>query len=366
MTTIVETRKFPPQGPSGIEDASWRIAAISLLAVRFIQGFIFWGGGSRRFIYAPDKLVPDGHWMANKLQSAMPGALLGTDHVISFLLTHFDLLYASLIIFSAGELVAGAMLMAGLLTRLAALASIGFSIVLMLMFGWQGATCIDEWTMAACNLAMGATLLLAGSGAYSLDNVLLGRNPVLAGRSWFRWLGGSLPLPMSDRVFRVFGLSVLALTIAFNVGTYNYYRGSVVTPFHKGPVDPAMHHVSLAGGAIHPDGRVQFHAYLDGGTPEAPSHIMEIILVQSADGAVVEHWNTNALAHLPAMALQNDYAYQQFKSGPYGIVAEVGAKATIDLPSLGRGIQSKGVYILKLFTVDGQVFTLPIGDGGAS
>jgi thiosulfate dehydrogenase [quinone] large subunit len=39
------------------------------------------------------------------------------------------------------------------------LVSIGLSIVLMLMFGWQGATCIDEWTMAASNLAMGATLI---------------------------------------------------------------------------------------------------------------------------------------------------------------------------------------------------------------
>jgi len=29
---------------------------------------------------------------------------------------------------------------------------------------------------------MGASLLLAGSGAYSLDNVLLHRNPALAGK----------------------------------------------------------------------------------------------------------------------------------------------------------------------------------------
>jgi len=45
--------------------------------------------------------------MANKFQSAMPGALLGTDHIIGFLLHHFYLLYASLILFSAAELVAG-------------------------------------------------------------------------------------------------------------------------------------------------------------------------------------------------------------------------------------------------------------------
>jgi hypothetical protein len=51
-------------------------------------------------------------WMANKFQSAMPGALLGTDHIMAFLLHHFDLLYVSLIIFSAGELIAGVFLVA--------------------------------------------------------------------------------------------------------------------------------------------------------------------------------------------------------------------------------------------------------------
>src|ERR1700722_8729841 len=190
---------------------NWRIAAIALLSIRFIQGFIYWGGGSRRFIYAPSKLDPSApSWMANKFQTAMPGALFGTDHLISFLLTHFYLLYASVILFSAAELVAGAMLIAGLLTRVAALFSIGFSVLLMTMFGWQGATCIDEWTMAACNLAMGATLVLGGSGAYSLDNVLLERHPRLADRAWFRWLAGSLPLPLTDTAFRNLGLAVLA------------------------------------------------------------------------------------------------------------------------------------------------------------
>src|SRR6202158_2687914 len=78
-----------------------RIVALALLSVRFIQGFIYWGGGSRRFIYAPSKLNPDAPtWMANKFQTAMPGALFGTDHVISFLLHHFWLLYPAVILFS--------------------------------------------------------------------------------------------------------------------------------------------------------------------------------------------------------------------------------------------------------------------------
>src|SRR5256886_2853793 len=195
-----------------------RIAALALLSIRFIQGFIYWGGGSRRFIYAPAKLDPNAaSWMANKFQSAMPGALLGTGHIMAFLLHHFYLLYASLILFSAAELFTGLFLMTGFLTRVAALVSIGLSVVLMLMFGWQGATCIDQWTMAACNLAIGATLMLGGSGAFSLDSALLARRPALAERGWFRWMSGALPLPMHSCTFQKIALAALATTGGFNV-----------------------------------------------------------------------------------------------------------------------------------------------------
>src|SRR5260370_31213179 len=159
--------------------------------------------------------------MANNFQSRTPGALLGTDPLTAFLLYPFWLLSPAVILFSGAELIAGAGLMAGLLTRLAAAVSVGFSIVLMLMFGWQGATCIDEWTMAACNLAMGATLALVGGGAYSLDNVLLQRDPRLVDRAWFRWFAGSLPLPLSGTAVRKRGLAVLAACLAFHVRTYS-------------------------------------------------------------------------------------------------------------------------------------------------
>jgi thiosulfate dehydrogenase [quinone] large subunit len=344
----------------------WRVAAIALLSVRVMQGFIYWGGGSRRFIYGPQKLNPDAPtWMANKFQTAMPGALLGTDHVIAFLLHHFWLLYPAVILFSGVELIAGAALMAGLMTRLAALVSAGLSIVLMLMFGWQGATCIDEWTMAACNLAMGATLMLAGSGAYSLDNLLLARNSGLADRTWFRWLAGSLPLPISDGAFRNLGLAVLAGVLAFNVGTYSYYRGSVVTPFHGGPVSPTRHHFTLSQGSLLPDGSVRFHIYLDGGTPEAPAHIMNAELIGS-DSQPVETWNTETLTHLPAGAIHNDFAYNVFKPGPYGLVAAMGATATITLPGSNAHSPAGGNVTLRVTDVNGHSFSLKLAGVGTS
>ena len=339
-----------------------RVAALALLSIRFIQGFIYWGGGSRRFIYAPAKLDPNAaSWMANKFQSAMPGALLGTDHIIAFLLHHFYLLYASLILFSAAELITGLFLMTGLLTRAAALVSIGLSIVLMLMFGWQGATCIDEWTMAACNLAIGATLMLGGSGAFSLDNALLARKPALARREWFRWMSGALPLPMQSGAFQKLALAVFAATVVFNVATYNYYRGSVITPFHGGPVSPGKHHLDLTNAVLLPDGAVRFHAYLDGGTPAAPSNVM-IAVLKSNDGSVLEQWDGTALSHLPTSAIANEFAYNRFAPGPFGLRAEMGAMATITLPATsGADAGSlRNAATLQLRTVNGHIFNVPV------
>src|ERR1700738_1281486 len=349
------------QAPTMTEaQRNWRIAAIALLSTRFIQGFIYWGGGSRRFIYAPSKLDPSEHvWSANNFKTAMGGALLGTDHLISFLLTHFYLLYAGVILFSAAELIVEAMLMTGLLTRLAALFSMGFSVLLMLMFGWQGATCIDEWTMAACNLARGASLLLAGSGAYSLDNVLLQRNPALAGKRWFRWAAGSLPLPQTDGGFRTLAWPVLSLVSIYNVDPDNYYRGSVLTPFHGGPVSPTKHHLTLSQAEVQPDGSVRFHVYLDAGTPEAPAHVVAAELLNNEKHPVAD-WNAAQLSRLPKTDFANDYAYNKFEPGPYGIRAKMGAAATVTLPVPASGT-SAGARYVQLTDVDGQTFSATLG-----
>ena len=334
----------------------WRTAALASLSVRVIQGFIYWGGGSRRFIYAPSKLNPDAPiWMANKFQTAMPGALFGTDHLISFMLHHFCLLYAGVILFSAAELIVGAMLMAGALTRVAALVSMGFSVLLMAMFGWQGATCIDEWTMAACSLAMGATLLLSGSGAYSIDNVLIRRNPTLAEKPWFRWMAGSLPLPLKDIAFRNLALAALGFVLVFDIGTYSYYRGSVVTPFHGGPVSPTKHHLTLSGARLLSDGSVRFHVYLDAGTPEAPVHVVAADLL-NANKQPVAHYGAAALSALPKAALVNDYAYNKLAPGPFGIRASMGAAAIVTLPPAGSGPTAEARFV-RLTDVDGRAFS---------
>lgn len=202
---------------------------------------------------------------------------------------------------------------------------------------------------------MGATLALAGSGAYSIDNVLLRRHPGLAERPWFRWLGGSLPLPLADRAFRNLGLATLAGVLAFNVGTYSYFRGSVVTPFHSGRVSPTSHHLTLSDASLLPDGSVRFRA-LDGGTADVPVHIMKAELL-GGQGQPLATWNTEALSRLPAGAFGNEFSYNTFKAGPYGIVAAMGAKAVITLPpAAGAALAPGELATLTISNVDGAIF----------
>ncbi|MBU2754210.1 quinol oxidase [Acidithiobacillus sp. CV18-2] len=339
----------------------WRIMAIGMLAVRFVQGWIYWGGGSRRFIYGPQKINPAGHWMAYKFQTAMPGAILGTSHLISFLLHHFVLLYAGVIIFSAVELVSGLMLISGFLTRLAALLTLGLSFTLMLLFGWQGATCIDEWTMAASNFGMGIALFLVGGGAYSIDNWLLKTKPALATKGWFRWLGGSEPLPLSDLAFKKLALTLFWIAVIFIVATYSYYRGSVITPFHGDPTGVKVHHVQMRNLQIAPDGSVTVHMYVNAGTASVPAHIISARLLNYA-GKVVEIWDGKQLSHLAAKEIDNDYAYQQIRPDPIlGLKAGLGAAATVHLPvsdSSGFLGTSAGPYQLQILTINGKTMSV--------
>jgi len=65
----------------------------------------------------------------------------------------------------------------------------------------------------------GATLMLSGSGAFSLDNALLARKPALAERGWFRWMSGALRCRCTAALSRKSRCAVFAATVVFNVAT---------------------------------------------------------------------------------------------------------------------------------------------------
>lgn len=351
---------MPPQNVSlkTDDELQWKIVGLVILTIRFVQGWIFWGGGSRRFIYDPTKLDPySPQWMANKFQSAMPGALLGMEHIVSFILQHFVLLYISILIFSLAELICGVGLLFGFFTRLAAFGTALISIILMLLFGWQGSTCLDEWTMAVSNLSMGLTLTLAGGSIYSIDHAISHHYPKIAKKWWFlTFASGAWSYVRLKQVSIIF----LIFTFVFTLVTYNYYRGSILTPYHAGPVSSGAHHLTLGNGDLKTNGSVSFVLYVDAGTPAVPAHIIRIELMNQS-GSTVEVWQGKDLNNLPTKVIKNIYEYNLVSIGPYGIVAPLSAKAEIELPPAIDHLKlPSGSYQLKLYTINGDSFSLPL------
>ena len=338
--------------------ATWKAVGLVILCIRFVQGWIFWAGGSRRLIYAPQKMDPHATvWMANKLQSSMPGALFGMGHVVSFLLQHFYFLYLGLVLVSLAELLSGLGLIFGFFTRLAGFITALISILMMVLFGWQGSTCVDEWTMAVSGVGIGLTLALAGGGIFSVDHWLLSRYPHLTRKKWFIVLASG---PVSFHRLRILSSFFLLFTIIFTVGTYNYYRGAVFTPYHSGSVDPAQHHVALSDGTLQTNGTVIFTAYIDSGTPALPTNIIRVEL-QDMNGKIIEEWEGKQLRAIATQNIKNIYRYNQFYTGPYGLVAPVGSKAVITLiPTQPNLRLSSGNYLLQVFTINGHRWTLSL------
>jgi thiosulfate dehydrogenase [quinone] large subunit len=338
-----------------VAQQGWKIAGLAVLPIRFVQGWIFWGGGSRRFIYDPSKLDPYANsWMANKFQSAMPGAILGMSHVISFMLQHFVLLYMSVILFSLAELLSGLALITGCFTRFAAFMTVLISIVLMIAFGWQGATCMDEWTMAAATFGLGMTLMLSGASAYSIDNVIGRHYPALAKRRWFRLLAsGPLDMAAFKRITKI----CLVFTVAFTLLTYNYYRGSIFTPYHDGPVSASTHDIALSNGVLKSNGAVTFTMYVNAGTPALPSHIIRAELLNLHNDAVAV-WTGQALSQIVSSDINNVYAYNRIQTGPYGLVAPMSAKATVTLIPNEKVKLAGNNFKLVLFTISGHRYEM--------
>jgi thiosulfate dehydrogenase [quinone] large subunit len=90
-----------------------------------------------------------------------------------------------------------------------------------------------------------------------------------------------------------------------------------------------------------------------------------VAMLLAQDGSVLEQWDGATLSHLPPSSIENEFAYNQFAPGPFGLSAKMGAAATITLPGIptARPGTSAKATTLRLRTVNGNSFELPVKAG---
>ncbi len=348
--------------------AGLSLAALILLGTRFTQGFIFWGGATRRLIYdfhsvdGVDKALKLDFdapgFVAAKLTHALPGALW-VQAPIEWTLRHPDLIVASVWLWTFAELAVGLGLMLGLATRAAAVGSFWLNVVLMLIFGWMGSTCLDEWTMAVSGVAMSSAVFLAGGGAWSLDERYIAPTTWARRTPWLNWICSG---PLPEGVLPKLALWLGGVCIAFTLLTYHVLFGAIVTPLHS-RVNFHKHDIALTHAQLAADGGVTFDAYVDAGPDTGAAYIVAAKLID-ASGAVVARWDGAALAALPAGEIRNVYPYawaSKFKPETIGFSGQTGARAAITLPPpAGAKLTPGQNYTLVLEAIDGAKWQAPV------
>ena len=241
--------------------------------------------------------------------------------------------------------------MLGLATRASAVASFGLNVTLMLIFGWMGSTCLDEWTMAVSGVAMSSAVFLAGGGAWSLDERYITPTGLGAARAVAQL---DLQRSAAEDVLPKLALWLGGVCIAFTLLTYHVLFGAIVTPLHS-RVNFHKHDIALTHAQLAPDGGVTFDAYVDAGPDTGAAYIVAAKLIDAA-GAVVAQWDGAALAKLPEGAIRNAYPYawaSKFKPEP-GFSGQTGARAVITLPPpAGTKLTPGPSYTLILEAIDG-------------
>lgn len=337
--------------------ALWQLLGAVAFSTRLVLGWVYWGGASRRFIYAPAKLDPHSPaYLANKLVHAAPGAAFGVQAVLHWILGVPTLLHIAVIFFSGVELVVGVGLILGLATRILSVVGIGLSITLMLIFGWMGTTCLDEWTMAACSFAMSCLIFATGSGPWSVDN-LIQRRGCIHNTPWLSWfMSGPLPLSAGGfiRLTKALGIASIVFTVFF----YAYNFNAVYSALGK-RVDSARPSIALSDATLSPEA-LSVHGYVNAGPDTQGLYIVQATLAAPGQAPIFTY-NAEALAQKGFVKIKNAYApWSSCKAIAFGLRCQLGSRSVLSFPLPAQHAALTGQEVLTLTDVEGHKFTLAV------
>lgn len=303
-----------------------RIAGLFLMPLRWVTAWIFFAAAWRRLVLKPESLNPlSPEYEGIKLNHFLPHTdLLSAG--LKFLILHPAKLQLFLCIFTGLEAAIGILLFLGLCSRLVSIIILGLFGNLMLVAGWLGTTCLDEWTVATLGMAFGVALFLAGSGPYSLDAFLYYYFPRLARHAWFGWLV-SPELAFIHQYYRAkqYALVLSVLILGFVLYTNQHFVGGVYGPFHNPAILP---HLNLSA-KLTPNGELALNVYRNQGPDTYGSFIIDIKVVDANQQAIIDY-QAKALGTLPDSQIKNTYLVK-VKANGNALVVPLGAIATLYL-----------------------------------
>jgi thiosulfate dehydrogenase [quinone] large subunit len=329
-------------------DSTADTAGLFILSLRWVIGWTYFSAFWRRLILENKLTTDEAGYVGEKFNHFLPNAL-GIKPIIEYLVSNPDALQISMVIFTIVEAIVGLFIMFGLFTRLMSIGVFSLATGILLGSGWLGTTCLDEWQIGVLGIAGGFTLFLTGSGAYSLDNLLINKQYRFTDKKWFAFLGsGILPVKNLRPKVLVMSMFILGLTLFTN----QYFHGGVFGTLHNKSVTPKVEISNIQ----HNGSQLTFQLFRVEG-PDVYGSFLIGIEILDENNKVVKSINQNELAQFPKEKINNHYV-AKIEPGKHSLILPLGAKAdvTVDL----GGIQLKENYSLKLIDISGIEWTAKI------
>ncbi len=323
-------------------DQSWQLAGLFTLSLRLVVGWTYFSAFWRRVVLE-NKLNPDeAGYIGEKFNHFLPNAL-GIKPMIEYLVTNPDSLHSAMVTFTLIEGIVGALLILGFFTRLMSIGVISLAIGILLVSGWLGTTCLDEWQIGVLGIAGGFTLFLTGSGYFSVDNYLLKRKRY-SDAKLFSWIGsGQNTFLQCKSVILVVSIAIFGLTLYTN----QYFHGGVFGTLHNMSVKPK---IEISNASINQD-VLKFQIYRTEGADVYGSFMIGIEFLDASNN-VVRSISSDDLAKFATQNISNQYI-AKVKPGKYSLIVPLGAKADLSFKlSKDDGNRIKAIKIIDISGIE--------------
>ena len=336
-----------------------QIGGLFLMPLRWVCAWVLFAAAWRRWVLKPEDLNPNSPvFEGHKLVNFLPHTFW-IKAILNYIIVHPQVLLIFLWSFTILEFTVGILLFLGLMTRVLGLILIFLFVNLMLVAGWLGSTCLDEWTVSAFGIALGVCLFLAGSGPYSIDSLIIKRFPHLIKHRWFGILfSPELSFVHPYSVAKRYALILSCITLAFVLYTNQHFVGGVYGPFHNPAigVDVKFH------AELQKKGILSLTLYCSQ-APETYGAFIVSVAVKNSQNQMIVNYDTQ-LRNLSPTQIHNHYIVKAAANG-YSFVLPLGSLSTIQLLPPQPMQLAAGNYKVIVTDVSGKSWQTDVTLNGA-
>ncbi|MCC5944781.1 MAG: quinol oxidase [Bernardetiaceae bacterium] len=326
-------------------EANFDYAGLFTLALRLVVGWTYFSAFWRRLVLA-NKLDPEvAGYIGIKFNHFLPQAL-GIKGFIEYLVTHEEILWWVMVVFTIVEGIVGALFMLGIFTRIMAMAVAGLAFGILLSAGWLGTTCLDEWQIGVLGVAAGFTIFFTGGGFYALDYRI---KFVFQNNLIFKVIDMGVSHLSNHRLRRfvwIGSVFILGLTLFTN----QYFHGGVWGSLHNMSVKPRVEisNTHLQGDSL------AFEVFRVEGADVYGSFLIGITL-ENEQGDTLFLQTQAELATMQKSQIENAYI-AKVEPSQHSLIIPLGAKAVLKFRAPQLNKLTDSAYILKLHDISGAVW----------